>query len=333
MKRKNGTGSVYKLSGKRRNPYAARITTGYKTDEETQKSQPIYQFIGFYPTQDEALHALMEYNRQPYNISGITFGDVYDKWFAIKETEIAPKTVIKFKDVKKRIKPIWDKPIKEFDLPTLQNFVDSLEVTKSNLVNIKLGINQTLNFAAKRGYVSPEILDIIKLVDWRATKETTKIGRTVFTKEERALLWENKSDPTIRTILVFLYTGLRFDELYKLTEDCCHENYIEVRRAKTKAGVRNVPLCDCVLELLPIEPLKNYHTFRENFKIATGLLGMKHTIHDTRHTFITMMTEKDIDSRVIKQIVGHVTDDVTESVYTHVSMEKMLVEINKINCY
>ena len=45
MKLPNGYGSVYKLSGKRRNPYAARITVGWKDDFEKQKSYPVYYFI------------------------------------------------------------------------------------------------------------------------------------------------------------------------------------------------------------------------------------------------------------------------------------------------
>lgn len=37
MKLPNGFGTVYKLSGKRRNPYIARKTSGWIVDEETGK--------------------------------------------------------------------------------------------------------------------------------------------------------------------------------------------------------------------------------------------------------------------------------------------------------
>ena len=36
MRLPNGYGSVYKLSGKRRKPWAARVTTGWTFDEEAQ---------------------------------------------------------------------------------------------------------------------------------------------------------------------------------------------------------------------------------------------------------------------------------------------------------
>lgn len=40
MRMPNGYGSVYKLSGKRRNPYVARKTIGFN-----EKNQPIYKII------------------------------------------------------------------------------------------------------------------------------------------------------------------------------------------------------------------------------------------------------------------------------------------------
>lgn len=37
MKNENGAGSVYKLSGKRRKPWAAAITTGYENGKQKEK--------------------------------------------------------------------------------------------------------------------------------------------------------------------------------------------------------------------------------------------------------------------------------------------------------
>lgn len=57
MRNPNGYGSVYKLSGRRRKPYAARITLGFKPEN----GHPIYKFIGYYKTRAEAERALAEY--------------------------------------------------------------------------------------------------------------------------------------------------------------------------------------------------------------------------------------------------------------------------------
>ena len=82
MKLPNKYGSVYKLSGKRRNPWAARKTIGWKDDPVKQRSFPIYKFVGFYPTRQEALQALADYNADPFDlhIEQMTLEELYDKW-------------------------------------------------------------------------------------------------------------------------------------------------------------------------------------------------------------------------------------------------------------
>ena len=47
-------------------------------------------------------------------------------------------------------------------------------------------------------------------------------------------------------------------------------------------------------------------------------------------TFVYMLAEKEVDERIIKRIVGHKGHGVTETVYTHYEMKKLLEEVNKI---
>lgn len=56
-----------------------------------------------------------------------------------------------------------------------------------------------------------------------------------------------------------------------------------------------------------------------------------HKPHDTRHTCISMMTEKEVSPTLIKKIVGHsCAMSLTEKVYTHVNVQELLDAINKI---
>lgn len=82
-KRANGTGTVYSLSGKRRNPWVAAITVGWELDEETGIAKQIQRPIGYFPTESKANLALDHYNENPYDIDreNITFAEVYDRWF------------------------------------------------------------------------------------------------------------------------------------------------------------------------------------------------------------------------------------------------------------
>ncbi len=50
MQLTNGYGSVYKLSGNRRNPYIVRKTIGWEIDEVSGKHKQKYITIGFAPT-------------------------------------------------------------------------------------------------------------------------------------------------------------------------------------------------------------------------------------------------------------------------------------------
>lgn len=82
MKLPNGFGTVYKLSGNRRNPYVAKKTKGWENDPKTGKSKQLYTVVGYYPTRKEALTALAEFNANPYDVNAakVTFEDVYERW-------------------------------------------------------------------------------------------------------------------------------------------------------------------------------------------------------------------------------------------------------------
>ena len=82
MKMANGMGTVYKLSGKRRNPWIARKTKGWEINEQTGKAKQLYITIGYYSSRSDALAALINYNENPYDIDSksITFAEVYERW-------------------------------------------------------------------------------------------------------------------------------------------------------------------------------------------------------------------------------------------------------------
>jgi integrase len=59
-------------------------------------------------------------------------------------------------------------------------------------------------------------------------------------------------------------------------------------------------------------------------------MGLDHTPHCTRHTCISLLTAAGVDERIVKKIVGHKGQGVTQQVYTHIEIEELLTEINKI---
>ena len=117
--------------------------------------------------------------------------------------------------------------------------------------------------------------------------------------------------------------------------------------SKTENGIRKVPIADKVLPfykawyessdceyLLHTENNEHfqYRNYRDSYWFPLmEALGMKHQPHDTRHTCISMLTEAHVEPTMIKKIVGHSgAMTLTERVYTHLDIEVLVAEINKI---
>lgn len=81
MKLPNGYGSVYKLPGNRRKPWAVRITVSRKEGKDGLMHWK-YKYLGYYESQADALVALAHFNENPYDMdtSKTTFAEVFEKW-------------------------------------------------------------------------------------------------------------------------------------------------------------------------------------------------------------------------------------------------------------
>ena len=77
MRNPNGFGSVVKLAGKRRKPYAACVTTGWTKDGKQLK-----KYIGYYSSKADAMNALAQYSYNPLaiDVSKVTLLDVFNLW-------------------------------------------------------------------------------------------------------------------------------------------------------------------------------------------------------------------------------------------------------------
>ncbi len=141
---------------------------------------------------------------------------------------------------------------------------------------------------------------------------------------------------------------MRINELLSLKKENINlENNTLTGGSKTEAGKnRVIPIHPKILPLIikrmdnPTEYLvisyKNntkisYVTFRTKiFNVMMEKLNMVHTIHDTRHTFATMISDVSNNEAAIAGIIGHTNISMTKK-YTHTNIEKMRKEIEKIN--
>ena len=348
----NGFGSVYKLSGKRRRPWVARKTTGWTFDEVKQKSYPIYQFIGYYATRSEALIALTEYNKDPYDLKNnvITFGEVYEKWSEEHFKKVSQSNINGVKASYKLCGSINDMKFVEIKLAHLQKVVDESGKNTPTLKKLKTTFNMMWDYAVMHEIVSKDKRDMIEYLDISQAGNPDAIEREVFSKAEIKKLWDNViRGEKFQIPLILIYTGLRIGELMELKKADVHleEKWFFVRDSKTDAGIREVPIAEKILPFFEhwVTAHDSDYAFPNNrgrkftdygFRdtvwtpVTKDLQMDSHRPHDTRHTCVSLLTEVGVDERIIKKIVGHKGQGVTQQVYTHLDMDVKREAINKI---
>lgn len=197
--------------------------------------------------------------------------------------------------------------------------------------------------------IVPKERNMVEYLDISKAGNPNSYNRKPFSKVEIKRLWDAKDSNIYYTvILMLLYTGCRISELLDLKKENINlnEKYFKITAAKTAAGIRTVPIADKVIPFFEYWYNKNdceyllstpdgshflYKNYYDSYWTPLiNALGMHHRPHDTRHTCISLLTVAGINDKVIKKIVGHKGQGVTEVVYTHFEMEELLDAINRI---
>lgn len=349
MRLPNGYGTVYKLSGKRRLPFIARITVGW-TSEGRQKLKT----IGYFKNKQEGLKALADYHSNPYDIdlSKLTFKEV---WFKVeKELE----------------KLINDNKMTQGNLDSLNfafnNHLQELHDLKLNDIKYRQlqevinkgtvrNTNKPLSYSAKGymktvcvkiydyaiDYLEIPIQNIARKISVGSKGISTK--HVPFSEEEISKLWNKQNNDLVKITLIWLYTGLRPNELFKTKKENIHleENYF-ITGSKTEAGKnRIIPIHKKIKPIIEYFSLRNdyldiyektdYNKIKREFNKLMNDLDMEHTPYDCRHTFITKMKKANVNEYLLKRIVGHSIQDLTEKTYTHRDIEELVKEVHKIS--
>lgn len=351
MKLPNGFGSVHKLSGKRRNPWRARKTCGWELDSTTMRSKQKYITIGYYATQKEALEALTAYNANPYDIKTktVTFSEVYENWSEEHFKNIVPSAVRTWKSAYRYCEPLYNMRMNDIRVNHLEQTIRDAAVGDNTKSRIKSLFNMLYKYAIKHEIVEKDYAQMCNTVK----KPKTQIVRIPFSNDEIQTLWDNVSFPFVDMVLIGIYTGFRPQELSILKiADLDLENNTIRGGLKTDAGKnRIVPIHPKILGLVQQNYNKakemnseflfndeygqqgtylTYDKYRGRWKKIMNRFSMEHKPHDTRHTFITLAKNAGINEYILKLIVGHEIQDITEQVYTHRTIEDFHKEIKKI---
>ncbi len=340
MKHPNGYGCITKLSGKRRRPYAIRITVGFN-DKGTQK----YKYLSYHATKKEAIIALAEYNKTPYdlNANSITFAEVYERYIADIKSTASKTMLIRLKSLFNHSEKLHKVVFKDLRRAHLQGVIDEIETP--NAKKTVAGFYRKLyKFALENDIVFKNYAESLVIPSIKVQNE-----KTVFTETEIAKLWSSAGENVnIDIVLILLYSGMRVSELLTLKKEQINlaENHI-IAGSKTEAGRdRYIPIHRRIKPIIEqhiaahdneyLFVSKNntaisYNAFHSRrFSPLMEKLEMQHTIHETRHTFISNLHAVGADQLAVKKIVGHVSNDTTES-YTHIQKDILHSTVNLLD--
>lgn len=338
MRNPNGYGSVVKLSGNRRNPYAARKTKGWDD-----RGYPIYDTIGYYPTREAGMIALAEYNRNPYDINAakVTLAELFEKWSEKKLPKLSSSLQSSLKNAYGHTKVIQGMRYKEIRSFHMQDCIDNCGCGYSTQGAIKNLFGHLDRFAME--------LDVIQkmystLTTAAPVPETSKVP---FTDDEIEKLWTIQNQEWVDTVLILLYSGWRITELLTLKS----EN-VDLEHGTMKGGIKTrngkdriVPIHSKIQPF--VEQWMNHGTeylitdkdgkkmtdtqYRPYFKVIMEQLGFSHCPHECRHTLRSRLDSAGANKKCIDMILGHKSKDVGERVYTHKTVAELKAAIELIS--
>ena len=368
-RRPNNSGTVVKLSGKRRNPYCARVISEDRDLITGRKKQVC---IGTFATREEALNALSIYslkrsnaitNEEARNLAPDLFDKIQEKtqkrvptfkdiYHILDEEEFSKLSKSARKGYKawiKHFKSIYDRPINNITLADLQFVFDNDGSKNGTQVHMKVLCSKIFEYAVIHQFISrdDDYTSYIKIADY---KQSTK--HYPFTVDEiKKLKASNTSEAHL--ILIYIYTGLRVGELLYIKRDNIHINepcnddgvdrvisYI-VAGSKTAAGKnRIVPIHNDIKQFVIDELIEKEKRlidvsyewgFNKNIMpMINNMLNTNHTMHDTRVTFASLCQLYKVDIYARKKILGHKLKDITFDIYTKASKNRLWTEVNKI---
>jgi len=320
LKRANGMGTVYRLQGRRKRPWAAA------------KNRVV---VGYYETKTAALEALERLSgrtiEERYNM---TFEEVFEAWKAEHYKEITNAGRASYNRAFDVFAPLHKKKFRDLRTADFQGVIDKyIHKSYSTVSKHKQLITQLSQWAIREELISTNFASFVKL------PENVKKEKEIFSDIDIEKLEADGSE-TAKIILMLIYTGMRIGELFSLPLEDYHETYV-VGGEKTAAGRdRIIPIrpegrgyfkyfaanADGPLLLSGYtgQHIPNNFRKRDYYPLLDKLGIERKTPHATRHTYASRARKAKMPPEILQKILGHADYTTTANIYVHTDIEELL---------
>lgn len=314
---------------------------------------PVYDVLGRFPTREEALISLAEYNKNPYNIAdrNITFSQLYEKFYKNKY-EYSGKAFSQSsknctKSAYRHCRALYDLAYSKLRADDFRSVLGQTNdkgkplshALQEHIKNLFTQMDKYAlqNDVIEKGYASYAAITV---------EEDDKPG-IPFTYDELVKLWQHQNAPWADIALIYIYSGWRISELNRMpVDDISLSEWTFKGGIKTTSGKdRIVPIHTAIQSMVKKRIADNGdRLFIENgkhisnskltkyFKDALAASGIttEHTIHDCRHTFTSLLDSAGANPVCIDRLVGHASKGITARTYTHKDIEELRAAVELI---
>ena len=329
----NNYGCVTKLKGNRSRPWVVKVTV---YDEEGHAKQVP---IDYAETEEKGNIILAEYNNNPWNIdrNKVTLVELYNRWAKIKLPKLGTSLQSSLKSAFKHCSKYYGLKYRNIRAYQMQDCIDNCGYGYSTQGAIKNLWGHLDRFAFECDIIDKMYSSIT------SAPPIPETSREPFTDAQVDALWKMKDDPWVNTVLLFIYTGFRLNELLGMkTEWVNTKEWYFQNGIKTAAGKgRIVPIHEKIKPLVKqfldqgnlylfsyqgkkISQTKYYKFWDE----VMAKIDADKTPHEARHTFETNLDNAKANRKCIDLLMGHKSKDVGNRVYNHKTIEQLRDTVN-----
>lgn len=295
-----------------------------KLKHATKRPYVVYSVLGYYSTYDEAVDALTQ------SRTTLTLQQVYDMWLPSHAKSVSSNTLNNYGSAFAHLAPIHDVAMNDITYLKLQSIIDhmlSTGLSYSSCKKVRTLISQLFDYAIINGWCPTNYAKFLNLGHNRPVRP-----HKPFTTQAINRLWRLES-PLHDIPLILLYTGMRASELINLKARDVNrkQRTIKITSAKTKSGIRTIPIHDRIWPIIErrlntayiIQECRTYSSLSREFDKAMHAINSKHTTHDCRHTFATRLDNEGANYNAKRLLLGHASSNVTDGIYTHKSLGQL----------